>query len=128
LRALLDTHALLWSAFTPVHLSDKVRQILADDTHQLFVSVASAYEIANKVRRGKLPEAESLERSFVKSVTDAGFVILSLEAEVALLAGRMSDIHRDPWDRIIAAQALAWDIPVLSIDSKLDHFGVRRIW
>jgi PIN domain nuclease of toxin-antitoxin system len=92
------------------------------------VSVVSAYEIANKVRQGKLPQAELLAKNFVESVTSAGFEVLPLEAEVALLAGRLPGVHRDPWDRMIAAQALTLDIPVISIDSKLDTFGVRRIW
>jgi PIN domain nuclease of toxin-antitoxin system len=128
LSALIDTHTLLWSAFTPDKLSLTVRNLVGDDSHRLFVSVVSAYEIANKVRQGKLPQAELLAKNFVESVTSAGFEVLPLEAEVALLAGRLPGVHRDPWDRMIAAQALTLDIPVISIDSKLDTFGVRRIW
>jgi PIN domain nuclease of toxin-antitoxin system len=102
--------------------------VVSCQSNAIFVSAVSAYEIANKVRRGKLPEAEMLSQNFVSTVTDAGFRILSLETEVALLAGRFIGEHRDPWDRMIAAQALILDIPVISIDAKLDLFSVRRIW
>jgi PIN domain nuclease of toxin-antitoxin system len=76
--------------------------VVSCQSNAIFVSAVSAYEIANKVRRGKLPEAEMLSQNFVSTVTDAGFRILSLETEVALLAGRFIGEHRDPWDRMIA--------------------------
>lgn len=128
MNVLVDTHALLWAAFAPGNLSPAAMQCMADESNSMLVSVVSAYEIANKVRRGKLPEAELLSQDFISSVTGAGFQILPLSAEVALLAGRLAGTHRDPWDRIIASQAIALNIPVLSIDSKLDAFGARRIW
>ena len=94
----------------------------------ILVSAASAWEIATKVRLGKLPGAESLEKDFLDVMEDAGYTLLSIDADSALRAGRLIGEHRDPFDRMIAAQSLAEDIPVLSTDSKLDLFGVRRIW
>lgn len=64
----------------------------------------------------------------MESINEAGFTLLSIDAETALRAGRLQGDHRDPFDRIIAAHAVALDIPVISKDAKLDQFGVRRIW
>lgn len=84
--------------------------------------------MATKVRLGKLPEAETLEREFLEMTQRTGFVLLSIEPELALRAGRLVGAQGDPFDRMIAAQALQLDIPVISADPKLDSFGVRRIW
>jgi PIN domain nuclease of toxin-antitoxin system len=94
----------------------------------ILVSAASAWEIATKVRLGKLPGAEALERDFLEIVDEAGYTLLAIDAACALRASRLSGAHRDPFDRLLAAQALAGDIPVLGMDAKLDSFGVRRIW
>jgi len=89
---------------------------------------ASAWEIATKVRLGKLPGAEAFERDFLDIVDDAGYTLLVIDAGSVLRAGRLSSEHCDPFDRILAAQALADGIPILSTDAKLDSFGIRRIW
>ena len=94
----------------------------------ILVSAATAWEIATKVRVGKLPGAEKLEKNSVDLMEDAGYTLLAIDTESALRAGRLVAEHRDPFDRMIAAQALSLDIPVVSPDSKLDLFGVRRIW
>ena len=128
MKVLLDTHALLWAMMSPSILSSKASTIIADEANIILVSAASAWEIATKVRLGKLPGAEALERDFLDLVADAGYTLLAIDAASALRAGRLTGEHRDPFDRMIAAQALAQDIPVLSTDAKLDVFGVRRIW
>jgi PIN domain nuclease of toxin-antitoxin system len=125
---LLDTHTLLWASINPEFLSPLAAKIIDDNNSFILVSAASAWEIATKVRLGKLPRAEALERRFTEAMGDLGYTLLPIEAETALRAGRLVGDHGDPFDRIIAAQALALDIPVLSIDTKLDLFGVRRIW
>jgi PIN domain nuclease of toxin-antitoxin system len=128
MTALLDTHALIWAGDAQQRLGEEARAIISDKDSVLMVSAATAWEIATKVRLGKLPEAIGLERDFVTIVTGAGYKLVPLRAEDALRAGRLVGEHRDPWDRMIAAQALAMDIPVISIDPKLDAFGVRRLW
>jgi PIN domain nuclease of toxin-antitoxin system len=128
MRVLLDTCTLLWATLSPSSLSPLAREIIADEDNVIVVSAASAWEIATKVRSGKLPGAEKLERDFLDVMADAGYTLLSIDTEVALRAGRLVADHRDPFDRMIAAEALAWDIPVLSPDSLLDQFGIRRIW
>jgi PIN domain nuclease of toxin-antitoxin system len=128
MTVLLDTHALLWSFISRASLSTKAAEIMSDDTIEVVVSVASAWEIATKVRIGKLPEAEALERRFIEAVDEVGFILLPIDPETALRAGRLVGDHGDPFDRMIAAQALALDIPIISKDPKLDIFGVHRIW
>jgi PIN domain nuclease of toxin-antitoxin system len=89
---------------------------------------ASAWEIATKFRLGKLSSAQVLANNFVRNVTDAGYLLLSISVEHALRAGRLPGHHRDPFDRMLAAQAIHEDMPILSSDEQLDSFGVRRIW
>jgi PIN domain nuclease of toxin-antitoxin system len=102
--------------------------MIVDEANIVIVSAASAWEIATKVRIGKLAGAEVLERDFLDVMDDAGYTLLSIDAADALRAGRLPGDHRDPFDRMIAAQALAGDLPVLSNDPMLDVFNIRRIW
>jgi PIN domain nuclease of toxin-antitoxin system len=125
---LLDTCTLIWASLSPKSLTPKARKIIADKNNTILVSAASAWEIATKVRLGKLPGVEILERDFVNAINGAGYTALVIDTESALRAGRFTMAHRDPFDRMIAAQALALDIPVLSPDSQFDGFGVRRMW
>jgi PIN domain nuclease of toxin-antitoxin system len=127
-KVLLDTHVLLWATLSPGSLSRIAAEIIADEGNIVLVSAASAWEIATKVRIGKLPGAETLERDFLDVMEDAGYTLLAIDVASALRAGRLLGEHRDPFDRMIAAQALAEDIPVLSTDPKLDEFGIRRVW
>jgi len=127
-RALLDTHALLWAVLSPRSLSRRAAGIIADERNEILVSAASAWEIATRVRLGKLAGAEALDRDFLEVMDHAGYSMLAIDAAAALRAGRFGSEHGDPFDRVIAAQTLGEDIPILSKDSALDTFGVRRIW
>lgn len=128
MKVLLDTHTLLWAVINPELLSRRASKIIEDNTSVILVSAASAWEIATKVRLGKLQRAEAFERDFLHTLDDLGYALLSIEVETALRAGRFTADHGDPFDRIIAAHAIALDIPVISKDPQLDQFGVRRIW
>jgi PIN domain nuclease of toxin-antitoxin system len=127
-KVLLDTCTLIWATLSPSALSQQARDAIADEGNAILVSAASAWEIATKVRLGKLPGAEKLERDYVDVMEDAGYTLLDIDTESALRAGRLTAEHRDPFDRMIAAQALGQDIPILSPDPQFDQFGVRRIW
>ena len=127
-KVLLDTHALLWAALSSATLSAEAAKVISDRENVILVSAASAWEIATKVRMGKLPGAEAFEGDFLNAIERAGYSLLSIVATSALRAGRLTSEHRDPFDRMIAAQALDGDMPVVSNDKKLDSFGVRRIW
>ncbi len=128
MKVLLDTCTLIWATLAPPALSPEAREIVADESNVILVSAVSAWEIATKVRLGRLPGAEKLERDFIDVMETAGYTMLAIDAGTALRAGRLVAEHRDPFDRVIAAQALSQDIPVLSPDAQLDQFAVRRIW
>ena len=128
MRALLDTHTLVWALMYPMLLSRPAAEVIADPDATLYASAASAWEIATKVRLGKFAAAVTVERDLLRYITGAGYVLLSITPEVALRAGRLAGAHKDPFDRMIAAQALGQDIPVISKDEALDLFGVRRLW
>jgi PIN domain nuclease of toxin-antitoxin system len=128
MKLLLDTHTLIWSALAPTNLSRRAALAIESEANTLLLSSATAWEIATKVRLGKLAGAEELERDLLGATNRAGYTWVALSPEVALRAGRLQGRHKDPFDRMIAAQALALDISVISNDSKLDEFGVRRIW
>lgn len=128
MKVLLDTHTLLWAALAPGFLSRKASRVINDEVNTILVSAASAWEIATKVRLGKLPGAEKFEKEFLEQTELAGYTLLPIDTAHALCAGRFTSAHRDPFNRILAAQALADDIPILSKDSKLDTFNIRRIW
>lgn len=92
------------------------------------VSAASAYEIANKHRLGKLPQAEPLMRSFARRVEAERFQLLPLSADHAIGAGMMAGSHRDPFDRMLIAQAQLEDAWLVSNEALFDGYGVRRLW
>jgi PIN domain nuclease of toxin-antitoxin system len=125
---LLDTDTLVWATKAHEQLSRRAAITIADEANEIVVSAASAWEIATKVRLGKMPEAVTLEMEFMEVMEEAGYSLLSVDTQTALRAGRLVGEHRDPFDRMIAAQALAEDIPVISKDAVLDGFGVRRVW
>ncbi len=95
---------------------------------EIFVSAASAYELAAKVRRGKLPEAEVLIRDFEKMCMAQRFTLLPITVSHALRAASFEQEHRDPFDRLIAAQSLLDELPVITIDPALADFGCKVIW
>ena len=128
MKVLLDTCTVIWATLAPSSLSQQAKETIADEGNVVLVSAASAWEIATKVRAGKLPGAEKLERDYLEVMEEAGYTQLAIDTESALRAGRLVAEHRDPFDRMIAAQALALDVPVLSPDPQFDQFGVRRMW
>jgi len=127
-KVLLDTCAVIWATMSPAALSNKARKTLANESNVIIVSAATAWEIATKVRLGRLPGAERLEQDFLAVMEEAGYTQLPIDTASALRAGRLTADHKDPFDRMIAAQALALDVAVVSPDLQFDDFGVRRIW
>ena len=128
MRVLIDTHYVLWAAINSKRMETWARKLIADLDNEILVSAASVYEICLKVRHGKLPEAVEFESDLVTNIENRlGYALLPLEPESMMRAARFEDPHADPFDRMIAAQAIQNDLPVLSTDSKLDVFGVRRL-
>ena len=128
MTVLLDTSTVLWATLAPANLTPVAMAIIADEKHTILVSAVTAWEIATKVRKGKLPEAAKLESVFLEKMREAGYALLAIRPEDALRAGRLPGTHRDPFDRMLAAQALAADMALVSNDEQLDQFGVRRLW
>lgn len=125
---LLDTHALLWWLFDDAHLSAGAREMIAAPEHCLWVSAASAWEIATKTRLGKLPEAEDLARKLPAYLRQARFLELPISIEHSLRAGGLPGPHRDPFDRMLIAQSFITGYPVVTIDPVFHSYGVKTIW
>jgi len=127
LRLLLDTHALLWWATSNPGLSRKARKAIADDATDVFVSAASAWEIATKVRIGKL-EWPGTAGTVNAYVLGQGFRALPISLVHAELAGQLPIAHRDPFDRMLIAQAQTEDMWLVSNEAAFDTTGVRLYW
>ena len=128
MRVLLDTHAFLWWMADSGRLSDAARHTIADETNDILVSAASAWEIATKVRIGRLLEGEAVAFDIAAHIAGQGFEEVSIGVADAERAGRLPGPHRDPFDRMLIAQALARDVAVVSVDAVFDRYGVTRLW
>lgn len=124
---LLDTHTLLWWSYQPHNLPTKVVQTIETGS-EIFVSAVSAYEIAFKHTKGLLPEAALLVKNFAAEMEANTFKLLSITPAHAQLAGSYDLGHRDPWDRILAAQARLETLVLVSKDAVLDQYGAERLW
>jgi PIN domain nuclease of toxin-antitoxin system len=114
---LIDTHILLWWLFDNPKLDTDCRDIIRNPDHGLIVSSASAWEIATKYRIGKLPEAKQLVEQYSQILHQAKFIELAITSAHALRAGSLPIAHRDPFDRMIMAQAELESLPVITYDA-----------
>ena len=128
MRVLADTHTVLWWACDDPGLSRKARAALSSLDTEVLVSAASAWEVATKVRLGKLPGAENFAAEFTRCISQLGFQELAISVEHGQRAGSLPGVHRDPFDRMLIAQALALNLPVVSRDEIFDQYHVARIW
>ena len=128
MRVLLDTHALLWWLSDDTALTRSARKTIADTKNTLIVSAASAWEIATKVRLGRLPSANDLAADFSGHLDRDGFELLAISAEHGIRAGLLPGPHKDPFDRMLIAQAQAENMPIISNETLFETYGVRRIW
>ena len=128
MRLLLDTHALIWWLTDSRRLNRMVRRAIYDPANEKLISAASAWEIATKHRLGKLPEAETVVPDLPGTIADQGFSELPITVDDAMRAGQLAGHHTDPFDRMLIAQALARNIPLVSNEQVFDRYGVRRLW
>ncbi|MCP4682546.1 MAG: type II toxin-antitoxin system VapC family toxin [Desulfobacterales bacterium] len=124
---LLDTYIFLWWLFDDSRLSKRIRQLIRNIDNTVYISAASVWEISTKYRLGKLPEAASVARNVPLWIERAGFGSLSVTPEHAQLAGSWDIAHRDPFDRMLAAQAKSEKLPLVSIDRAFIHFPIDVI-
>ncbi len=128
LRLLLDTHALIWWLAGDQALSRRAREAIEDEGNSIAVSAASTMEVATKFRLGKLPDAALLAQNFDAIIADQGFVELPITIHHARRAGEMNIAHKDPFDRILIAQAQSEDMLLISNEVLFDGFAVNRLW
>ena len=128
LNLLIDTSTLIWATSSPLRLTEVARSSLGDPTNEIFVSAASAWEIATKHRLGRLPQAQPLVDDWNEQLAHGGFKPLDIIPRHALHAGAYDVAHADPFDRIIAAQADVEEMVLVASDRAFDLFPVTRLW
>ena len=128
MRLLIDTHALLWWLSDDPLLSDAARKAMAETSNVLLVSAASAWEIATKVRLGRLPGAAELAADFQGFMRREGFTTLDITADHGIRAGLLPGPHKDPFDRMLISQAQAENVPIVTNQRAFESYGVRRVW
>jgi len=124
----LDTHALLWWLADDPALPSQARKLIRARSNNIFVSAASAWEIATKSRIGKLHQAADLALRFDAVLAAELFESLPITSAHAARAGLLPGPHKDPFDRMLIAQSQAENLPILSNDSIFDTYKLRRLW
>ena len=128
MKILLDTHAFLWWLEGDQRLSSTSRSLISNDSTTVFLSAASAWEIATKVRIGKLPGAVEVAERLPEIIFQQDFTQLNISIEHARRAGLLPSNHRDPFDRMLLAQSHIEGIGLVSNERLFDQFGIQRIW
>lgn len=128
MKYLLDTHTLLWWLSADEQLSVQARSIVADAENDIYVSAASAWEIATKFAKGRLPTASLILPDFEGVIQQEGFIELPINSAHMVRSAMLPGEHRDPFDRILAAQAIIENMALISIDEKMPSLGVLTRW
>jgi PIN domain nuclease of toxin-antitoxin system len=127
-RLLLDTHTLLWFALNDPRLSTSAASLILDPAYEKLVSPASYWEIAIKISMKKYALALPYEDFFRGAIDDNGFRVLPIEPRHTAGLTTLPYHHKDPFDRLIIAQTMVENVPVVSVDSNFDAYGVTRLW
>jgi len=127
-RILLDTHAFIWWLAGDELLSLRARAAIADPAAEVLVSAATSWEIATKVRLGKLAGMQEAARDMAATIRAHGFEPLDITVEDGQRAGNLKGAHKDPFDRMLIAQALRLDIPLISNEVVFGDYGIHRLW
>ena len=125
MRALLDTHVFLWMMTKSSRISERGDAFLQDPSSELLLSVGSVWEIAIKTATGKLPLPEAPDSYVPRRMRETDIAPLPFTLRNALTVGRLPDIHRDPFDRMLIAQALDEEIPIVTADRRFAAYGVK---
>ena len=128
MKLLLDTHAFLWFISGDAALSGKARALIEDEANDKLVSIGSLWEIAIKNSIGKLPLAKPFGQIIPEQLQRGGFEVLGLTVEHAAQLAQLPLHHRDPFDRMLVAQCLAENPPLVSSDAALAAYGIKRLW
>ena len=128
MRLLLDTHALIWWLAGEPALSADATAAIIDSENEVFVSAASAWEIATKYRVGRLPQAAALALDVPGALASQGFIELPITVRHGQAAGSLPGPHRDPFDRMLIAQATLAGLILVSNETVFDRYAVQRLW
>ena len=128
MRLLLDTHVLIWWFAGDASLSADAQAAIGHADAEVLVSAASAWEIATKFRIGRLHNATILATDVPAAIASQGFVELPITLRDGQTAGNLPGPHRDPFDRMLIAQALLADLVLVSNEAVFDRYGIRRLW
>ena len=128
MRAILDTHVILWWVTNNPQLSQAVRDIIADSENTLYLSVASSWEIIIKFNTGKLPLPEPPTKFIQSCLSVNRFENMAIDLHHVLQLNTLPDHHKDPFDRILIAQAQVENIPILTVDRMIIQYPVQTIW
>jgi PIN domain nuclease of toxin-antitoxin system len=126
-KLLLDTHAALWRLGEPQKLGKTGYDLIADRENEILISAVVPWEIALKMNHGKM-KPHVLVTDFHRVVREEGFSFIQFHPLHAIRSALLPFHHRDPFDRLLAAQSLEMDVPLISIDPIFDGYGVKRIW
>lgn len=127
-RILLDTHTIIWMVADETMLGDHARDMLFDSGLTKLVSPASYWEMAIKIKIGKLSLGAEYDEFFAQAIADYDLEVLHVQLHHTSVLTRLDLFHADPFDRLLIAQASVEDIPIVSIDEKFDPYPVLRIW
>src|SRR5436190_6797575 len=127
MKVLLDTHALIWWFEGSPKLSKRASSVLGNPSNAIFISAVVGWELAIKVQVGKF-HTPSLVQDLDGIIQREGFAELGISLEHAVRAGLLPMHHRDPFDRLLVAQAQALNVPIVTPDAVFDHYGVQRLW
>jgi len=127
-RLLLDTHVFLWWVEDAPALSHKARKVIVDSENQCFLSLVSIWEMAIKLSLGKLKLPDAIERFIPEQLAANGFSQLQIDFRHVARVAALTFHHRDPFDRLLVAQAIEEKLPVITADPLFAKYGVKRIW
>lgn len=125
---ILDTHALVWLLLGDAKLGSAQRQLIENPENRIFVSAVSIYEIANKFRIGRMPDAGPILKLAEENFSTFDWVLLPINMQHARLAGGLPSPHRDPFDRLLAAQSIRENVPVVTVDAAISELGAMVVW
>jgi PIN domain nuclease of toxin-antitoxin system len=128
MRVLLDTHAFLWFVIGSPELSSRARDVIEDAAIEKFLSVASLWEMAIKASLGKIILAKPFDVLIPGQISAAGFSVLGLEIDHITAVAVLPFHYRDPFDRMLVAQAKHEEMSIVSSDTQLDSYEIERIW
>jgi PIN domain nuclease of toxin-antitoxin system len=128
MQLLLDTHAFLWWVEDASDLSGRARRAIADPRHECWLSLASCWEMAIKMSLGRLELGSSIERFIAEHLSANGFRALEIDLDDIAQVASLPFHHRDPFDRLLVAQALGRDLRIVSADRIFSKYGVKLVW